>query len=209
MPAPLRIQFGNRYPEAGCDEAGRGCLAGPVFAAAVILPKKPSEKIQTLLQDSKALSAKNRETLRTLIIANAVSYGVAGIDHQTIDDINILNASILAMHKALEQLTPQPEMILVDGHRFKPYGEVMHECIVKADSSFLSVAAASVLAKTYRDAYMEWLDEQYPHYGWKQNKGYPTAAHRAAIREFGLTPYHRRTFRQLKQQPFNFESTDK
>ncbi len=185
------------HNEAGTDEAGRGCLAGPVTAAALILPK---DFALELLNDSKLLSHKNRNFLRPLIETGCASYGVAHIPPQKIDEINILNASILAMHNAIDQLTIIPQFIIVDGNRFKPYKEIPHECIVKGDSKYMSIAAASVLAKTYRDAYMEALHEEYPMYNWKKNKGYPTKEHREAIRKYGITKYHRRSFRLLPEQ---------
>ena len=185
------------HGEAGTDEAGRGCLAGPVTAAAVILPKHFSHE---LLNDSKLLSLKNREFLRPIIESDCTSLGVAHVHPQDIDDINILNAAILAMHKAIDQLTIVPEFIIVDGNRFHPYKEIPHECIIKGDSKYMSIAAASVVAKTYRDAYMEKLHEEYPMYNWKKNKGYPTLEHREAIRRYGITKYHRRSFRQLPGQ---------
>ncbi|WP_373516554.1 ribonuclease HII [Pricia sp.] len=183
--------------EAGTDEAGRGCLAGPVTAAAIILPKNFTH---ILLNDSKLLSHKSRDFLRPLIERGCTSFGVAHVHPQEIDEINILNAAIMAMHKAIDQLTIAPEFIIVDGNRFKSYKEIPHECIVKGDSKYISIAAASVLAKTYRDAYMEALHAEYPMYNWKKNKGYPTKEHREAIRTYGLTPYHRRSFRQLPDQ---------
>ena len=189
--------FQEELLEAGCDEAGRGCLAGPVFAAAVILPK---DFFHPLLNDSKQLSEKDRKQLRTEIEQSALSYAVAAINHAEIDRINILNASFLAMHKALEQLHLKPEFIIIDGNRFKPFQQLRHECIVKGDGKYFSIAAASVLAKTYRDEYMEGLHEEFPHYEWKQNKGYPTNKHRSAVLEFGLSPYHRRTFRITNPQ---------
>jgi len=184
--------------EAGTDEAGRGCLAGPVTAAAVLLPKNFSHE---LLNDSKLLSHKSRDILRPLIESGCTSFGVAHVHPQAIDEINILNAAILAMHKAIDQLTILPEFIIVDGNRFHRYKAIPHECIIKGDSKYMSIAAASVLAKTYRDAFMEELHEEYPMYNWKQNKGYPTKEHREAIREYGLTKYHRRSFRQLPGLP--------
>lgn len=183
--------------EAGTDEAGRGCLAGPVTAAAVILP---SLYANDMLNDSKKLSARQRSILKSEIELQAVSFGVAHIDPETIDSINILNASILGMHKALEQLQPEPRHILVDGNQFKPYGAISHECIIKGDGIFLSIAAASVLAKTMRDSYMETIHEEYPMYNWKQNKGYPTLEHRMAIKKYGLTKYHRKTFKIKSEQ---------
>ncbi len=203
MHQPLKKFFGQVFPEAGCDEAGRGSLAGPVVAAAVILPEAPDPELCAGLNDSKKLSVKQRQRLRSLILANALSYGVAVVDHHTIDEINILNASILAMHRALDKLNPQPSTILVDGNRFLPYNNLPHHCIVKGDANYLSIAAASVLAKTSRDALMEELHNQHPHYGWNRNKGYPTPAHREAITLFGLSPCHRRSFRHQIQYRLN------
>ena len=177
--------------EAGCDEAGRGCLAGPVFAAAVILPPNYSHD---LLNDSKQVSHKNRLILKEDIEHHALAYAVATSSHNEIDKINILNASILAMHRALEQLTIIPEHILVDGNRFKPFHNIKHSCIIKGDSIYKSIAAASILAKTYRDEYMDALDVSFPQYFWKKNKGYPTLEHRKAIQLLGLSPHHRKTF---------------
>jgi ribonuclease HII len=178
--------------EAGTDEAGRGCLAGPVTAAAVILPP---EFTNNILHDSKQLSVKKRQTLRTIIEREAVSYGVAHIAPDTIDQMNILNASILGMHKALDLLTVTPRHILVDGNHFSPYRDISHECLIKGDGRIMSIAAASILAKTYRDALMEALHEEYPMYNWKQNKGYPSLEHRKAIAQYGLTKYHRKSFK--------------
>lgn len=178
--------------EAGTDEAGRGCLAGPVTAAAVILPPEYSNG---LLNDSKKLSPKQRSMLRKEIEQEAVCYGIAHIDPETIDAINILNASIYGMHRALELLRMEPRHILVDGNQFKPYGAISHECIIKGDGVFMSIAAASILAKTMRDSYMETIHSEYPMYNWKQNKGYPTLEHRRAIKKYGLTKYHRKTFK--------------
>ncbi|WP_343669576.1 ribonuclease HII [Chitinophaga sp.] len=183
--------------EAGCDEAGRGCLAGPVFAAAVILPLKFRHK---LLNDSKQLKAADREYLRGVIEEKALFYAVASVDNEEIDKINILQASFRAMHLALEKLQQQPGYILVDGNRFKPYGNVPHACIIKGDGIYASIAAASILAKTYRDEYMMKLHEQFPHFGWFENKGYPTLQHRNAIREHGETPFHRKSFRLLPDE---------
>lgn len=183
--------------EAGTDEAGRGCLAGPVTAAALILPK--NFKNDTI-NDSKLLSEKKRVLLKPIIENSAVTYGVAHIHPIKIDEINILNASILAMHMAIDQLSKKPKFIIVDGNRFKPYKNIPHECIIKGDSIYMSIAAASVLAKTYRDAYMEKIHEEYPMYNWKKNKGYPTKEHREAIRKYGITKYHRKSFRQLPEQ---------
>jgi ribonuclease HII len=182
--------------EAGTDEAGRGCLSGPVVAAAVILPRNYKSKI---LNDSKQLSEKVRDELKAEIESVAITYGVAFVEPQKIDEINILNASIYAMHRALEKLNQKPELILVDGNRFKPFQNIKHQCVIKGDATFLSIAAASVLAKTYRDAYMQKLHEQFSQYGWNENKGYPTKAHRKAIAEFGATDYHRKSFRLLPE----------
>jgi ribonuclease HII len=192
----LKKKYGQ-INEAGTDEAGRGCLAGPVTAAAVMLPEHFRHE---LLNDSKLLSHKNRDFLRPLVESGCSCFGVAHIHPTEIDRINILNASLLAMHKAIEQLETKPDFIIVDGNRFKPYQDIPHECIIKGDSKYMSIAAASVLAKTHRDELMERLHEEYPLYNWKQNKGYPTKEHREAIRQYGLTPYHRRSFRQLPEQ---------
>jgi ribonuclease HII len=190
----LILQYQELVPEAGCDEAGRGCLAGPVVAAAVILdPTKPI----AALNDSKQLSAKKRTALREEILEKALCYGIGVVDHLEIDQINILNASILAMHRALAQLRIQPAFILVDGNRFKPYGSTPHSCMIKGDARFSSIAAASILAKTHRDELMTNLHESYPQYAWAQNQGYPTAVHRKAIAEFGPSPHHRMTFQLL------------
>lgn len=188
--------------EAGCDEAGRGCLAGPVFAAAVILPPKFRHK---LLNDSKQLKAADRDYLRGVIEEKALFYAVASVDNEEIDKINILQASFRAMHLALEKLQQQPGYILVDGNRFKPYGNVPHACIIKGDGIYASIAAASILAKTYRDEYMMKLHEQFPHFGWLENKGYPTIQHRNAIREHGETPFHRRSFRLLPDEQLTLD----
>lgn len=178
--------------EAGCDEAGRGCLAGAVYAAAVILP--PNFNCP-LLNDSKKIKEKDRYALRDIIEQEALAWAVGVVDEKEIDEINILNASFLAMHRAIDQLTTQPEHLLIDGNRFKPHPSIAHDCIVKGDGKYLSIAAASILAKTYRDDYMLALDQQYPEYGWKKNKGYPTKAHRQAIINHGYTDYHRQSFR--------------
>lgn len=183
--------------EAGCDEAGRGCLAGPVFAAAVILPQNFTSDV---LNDSKQLSEKQRYSLREIILNEALSWAVGICDQHEIDQINILNASILAMHKALAQLTITPQHIIVDGNRFKPFGKIPHTCFVKGDSRYLSIAAASVLAKTYRDDYMLKIHADFPEYGWDRNKGYPTEKHREAILRFGITEHHRKTFRLTNDQ---------
>jgi len=188
--------------EAGCDEAGRGCLAGPVYAAAVILPLNFRHK---LLNDSKKMTVAERNELRAVIEEKAVAYAVASVSHEEIDTINILNASFLAMHRAIEQLNPQPENLLIDGNRFKPYLEIPHHCIIKGDGKYKCIAAASVLAKTHRDEFMEKLGKDFPQYNWHSNKGYPTIDHRKAILEHGLTPFHRKSFRQLPGQlSFNF-----
>ena len=193
----LQSSYHKGQIEAGCDEAGRGCLAGPVFAAAVILPP---EFEHPMLNDSKKLSAKQRNELRPIIETSSISYGVALADQSEIDDINILNASILAMHRALEKLENQPGLILVDGNRFHPYHDIPYKTIVKGDGIYMHIAAASVLAKTYRDDYMAVIDQEYPEYGWAKNKGYPTKAHRQAIRKFGATPHHRNSFTLLPPQ---------
>jgi ribonuclease HII len=183
--------------EAGCDEAGRGCLAGPVFAAAVILP--PGYQ-NSSLDDSKKLSALRREQLREVVEREALAFGIGVVDEKEIDAINILNASFLAMHRALSQLKIQPGHLIIDGNRFKPYGDVAHTCVVKGDGKYASIAAASILAKTYRDEFMGRLHQEYPVYGWVRNKGYPTQSHRKALMEHGPSPYHRRSFRLLKDQ---------
>lgn len=180
--------------EAGCDEAGRGCLAGSVFAAAVILPKDYHNDI---LNDSKQLSAKKRYQLRDEIQRDAIAWAVGEVTSQEIDEMNILRASITAMHRAIDQLKIRPEALIIDGNRFYQYKDIPHTTIVKGDGKYLSIAAASVLAKTYRDDYMKKLHEEYPYYGWDHNAGYPTKEHRDGIREHGLTPYHRLSFNQL------------
>lgn len=183
--------------EAGTDEAGRGCLAGPVTAASIILPKNFEHYA---LNDSKQLSEKTRESLRPILERESLCYGVTHVHEAEIDSLNILNASILAMHRSLDVLTQKPEFILVDGNRFKPYQEIPYACMIKGDSRFVSIAAASVLAKTYRDEYMAKIHEEFPMYNWIKNKGYPTKEHRDAIRRYGLTKYHRKSFRQLPEQ---------
>lgn len=193
----LRSSFTKTLIEAGCDEAGRGCLAGPVVAAAVILPKRYRHKF---LNDSKQLSKEERENLRLDIKRDAIAWAVAEVDHQEIDKINILNASFKAMHLAVDQLTTRPEMLLIDGNRFKPYGELRYECIIKGDATYLSIAAASILAKTHRDDLMVNLATQFPGYSWETNVGYPTEAHREGIRQCGITPFHRRSFTLLPEQ---------
>ncbi len=177
--------------EAGCDEAGRGCLAGPVFAAAVILP---SNFESVLLNDSKKLTEKQRYALRTVIEQQALAFAVGIVDHQEIDRINILNASFLAMHRAIAQLNLKPEHLLIDGNRFKAYPEITHTCIIKGDGKYLPIAAASILAKTYRDDFMNALHLEFPEYDWMQNKGYPTLFHRTKVREIGISSYHRLSF---------------
>lgn len=194
---PLPPAFAAGTLEAGCDEAGRGCLAGPVFAAAVILPVDFSHP---WLDDSKKLSEHRREQLRPVIESEAVAWAVAMVDHEDIDRMNILNASILAMHRALDRLSVRPESVIVDGNRFKPYGELPWQTFVKGDGRFGNIAAASILAKTHRDEYMMRLHEQYPVYGWNVNKGYPTALHRSAIAAHGPSPYHRMSFRLFDRQ---------
>ncbi len=189
--------FHHTFDEVGTDEAGRGCLAGPVTAAEIILPKHFKNN---LLNDSKQLSETKRDILRPIIEEDALCYGVAHIFPEEIDKINILNASILAMHKAIDQLNENLKFIIVDGNRFKPYKNVPFECIIKGDGKYMSIAAASVLAKTYRDEYMAQLHDEFPMYNWKKNKGYPTKEHREAIRTYGLTKYHRKSFRQLPEQ---------
>ena len=190
--------------EAGCDEAGRGCLAGPVTAAAVILPHGFSNQ---LLNDSKQLSERQRDLLRPIIEREALAWAVAMVSPQEIDRINILNASILAMHRAIDQLAVRPEALLIDGNRFKPYHDIPHTTIVKGDATMMSIAAASVLAKTHRDELMRRLAQECPGYSWDRNKGYPTKEHRAAIASLGVTPHHRRSF-QLLEQPTLFDGME-
>ena len=191
--------------EAGCDEAGRGCLAGSVYAAAVILPEDYQNE---LLNDSKQLTEKKRYQLREIIERDAVAWAVGIVTPEEIDKINILNASILAMHRALDQLKVRPEAIIVDGNRFKPYQKLPHTTIVKGDGKYLSIAAASILAKTYRDDYMNQLAEEYPQYDWRSNKGYPTKKHRDAIKQFGITPYHRKSYNLLGDGQLSFDFGD-
>jgi ribonuclease HII len=188
--------------EAGCDEAGRGCLAGSVYAAAVILPDGYQNE---LLNDSKQLSEKKRYQLREIIQRDAVAWAVGIVTPEEIDKINILNASILAMHRALDQLKVRPEAIIVDGNRFKKYQNIPHTTIVKGDGKYLAIAAASILAKTYRDDYMNGLAEEYPQYDWLSNKGYPTKKHREAIKQFGITPYHRKSYNLLGDGQLSFD----
>ena len=190
----LSPYFTDDLIEAGCDEAGRGCLAGPVFAAAVILDKKFRHP---LLNDSKKLTEHQREILRPVIEDQAITWAVGEVLPQEIDEINILNASFLAMHRALDQLTRKPELLLIDGNRFNPYSWIPHECIVGGDHKFMSIAAASILAKTYRDDHMKKLAKEFPDYGWEKNKGYPTKAHRTAISIHGPTSHHRQSFKLL------------
>jgi ribonuclease HII len=193
----LRSYFSRKHVEAGCDEAGRGCLAGPVVAAAVVLPKKYRHR---LLNDSKQLTRGEREALRIDIERDALSWAVAEVSNTEIDTINILKASFLAMHHAIIQLKVTPSLLLIDGNRFTPYEGIQHECIVKGDGKFLSIAAASILAKTYRDDLMTSMASRYPGYGWETNMGYPTEAHRDGIRKLGITPLHRKTFQLLPAQ---------
>lgn len=195
--SPLLPFKSKNVIEAGCDEAGRGCLAGPVVAAAVILP---ANFRNALLDDSKKLTEATRRTLRPIIEREALAYGVAFVDEKEIDQINILNASFTAMHRAVDQLKIKPENLLIDGNRFNPYPGITHDCIVKGDGKYLSIAAASILAKTYRDEFMEKLDLEFPMYDWKNNKGYPTPKHRAGIFKFGDCKYHRKTFTLLSPE---------
>lgn len=188
--------------EAGCDEAGRGCLAGDVYAAAVILPPDFQNE---LLNDSKQLNEAQRYQLREIIERDAIAWAVGIVTAEEIDKINILRASILAMHRAVDALKVRPEHLLVDGNKFTPYPGITHNTVVKGDATYMSIAAASILAKTYRDDYMQRIAEEYPMYDWKSNKGYPTAKHRAAIREYGTTPYHRMTFNLLGEEPKQLE----
>ncbi|MBN4070257.1 ribonuclease HII [Olleya sp. AH-315-F22] len=193
----LSLKFSKNEFECGTDEAGRGCLAGPVTAAAVILSRNFKNK---LLNDSKQLSEKNRNILKPIIETEAITFGVAHIFQEEIDSINILNASILAMHKSIDELNPTPEFIIVDGNKFKPYKNIPFETIIKGDGKFMSIAAASILAKTYRDEYMCKIHEEFTMYNWKQNKGYPTKEHREAIAKYGITKYHRKSFKLLPEQ---------
>jgi ribonuclease HII len=197
----LALRFSESYVEAGCDEAGRGCLAGPVFAAAVILPVDFSNE---LLNDSKKLTQQQREELRPIIEQEALAWAVASVDNLVIDEINILRASFRAMHLAIAQLRVRPELLLIDGNRFDPYPGIPHQCIIRGDGEFMAVAAASVLAKTHRDAFMCNLHNEYPLYHWKQNKGYPTTAHREAILIHGITPLHRSSFNMHIQLEMDF-----
>lgn len=193
----LKKYFDKNLIEAGCDEAGRGCLAGPVYAAAVILPKDFKNK---LLDDSKKLTDKQRKMLRPIIEQEAVAWAVGVVNVQEIDEINILNASFLAMHRAIDQLKIVPESLLIDGNRFKKYKTIPHHCIIQGDGKYLSIAASSILAKTYRDDYMDYLHEQFPHYDWLNNKAYGTKKHREAILKYGITEHHRTSFRLIPDQ---------
>lgn len=195
--AMLLPYYQAKLTEAGCDEAGRGCYAGPVFAAAVILPK---DFHHPLLNDSKQVKEKQRDILRKIIEQEAISWAVASVSNQEIDEINILKASYKAMHLAISQLSTIPELLLIDGNRFIRYAGIPHECIVKGDGKYSSIAAASILAKTYRDEWMMKLHEQYPQYAWNQNKGYGTATHRKAIEQFGLCAHHRKSFNIVPKQ---------
>lgn len=192
----LKLKINKKLLECGTDEAGRGCLAGPVTAAAVVLPNNFKHPFLT---DSKQLSEKKRLELKEIIEREAICYNVVHVMMDEIDEINILNASILGMHRAIKGLSCKPEFIAVDGNRFKPFGEIPYECVVKGDGKYLHIAAASILAKTYRDEYMTALHEKFPHYNWKQNKGYPTKEHRQAIREYGSNSFHRKSFRLLPE----------
>ena len=193
----LKPYFQKNTIEAGCDEAGRGCLAGPVYAAAVILP--PDYKNE-MLNDSKQLSEKKRDELRAEIERNAISFCVASMDNNEIDQVNILKASILSMHKAVSGLAVTPQLLLIDGNKFIPYQNIPHKCVVKGDATYMSIAAASILAKTYRDEFMYKIAKEFPEYHWEENKGYPTKAHRKAIEEHGVTTYHRLTYKLTDTQ---------
>ena len=193
----LKPYFQKNTIEAGCDEAGRGCLAGPVYAAAVILP--PDYKNE-MLNDSKQLSEKKRDELRAEIERDAISFCVASMDNNEIDQINILKASILSMHKAVSGLKTIPQLLLIDGNKFIPYENIPHKCIVKGDATYMSIAAASILAKTYRDEFMYKIAKEFPEYHWEENKGYPTKSHRAAIMEYGITKYHRLSYKLTDTQ---------
>ncbi len=193
----LKPYFQKNTIEAGCDEAGRGCLAGPVYAAAVILP---SDYKNEMLNDSKQLSEKKRDELRTEIERNAISFCVASMDNNEIDQVNILKASILSMHKAVSGLAVTPQLLLIDGNKFIPYENIPHKCVVKGDATYMSIAAASILAKTYRDEFMYKIAKEFPEYHWEENKGYPTKAHRKAIEEHGVTKYHRLSYKLTDTQ---------
>ena len=201
----LRPYFNYKLTEAGVDEAGRGSLAGPVFAGAVILPKRYKNK---LLNDSKKLSEKQRDLLRLEIEANAITWAVGYCTHEEIDEINILKASHLAMHRSIDGLKKIPELLLIDGNRFKAYPNINHQCIIKGDATFASIAAASILAKTHRDEYMMKLHDQFPHYGWDKNKAYGTKVHVKAIAEFGMCEYHRKTFHLKSLEPSTLEASE-
>lgn len=198
----LKSHYYSNCIEAGCDEAGRGCLAGSVFAAAVIFPENYENQ---LLNDSKQLSEKKRYQLRTIIEHDAIAWAIGIVTVAEIDKINILNASILAMHRALDSLSVKPQAIIIDGNRFKPYNNLPHTTIVKGDGKYLSIAAASILAKTYRDDYMKELAKEYPMYDWLSNKGYPTKKHRQAIKDYGISPYHRKTFNLIGDTQLELE----
>lgn len=198
----LKSHYNDQLIEAGCDEAGRGCLAGPVFAAAVILPQG---FFHPLLNDSKQVTAEHRSELRVYIEANAISFAVAKVDHEEIDRINILKASFKAMHLAIRKLKEQPQFLLIDGNRFTKYKRIPHLCVIQGDATYSSIAAASILAKTYRDDYMIRLHKKFPQYGWNTNKAYATPCHRKAIEEHGLTPYHRRSFQCIPVPELEFD----
>jgi ribonuclease HII len=197
----LKQFYSPEFIEAGCDEGGRGCLAGPVFAASVILPKDFQNE---LLNDSKKLNEKQRNLLKDIIIENAIEWSVAEVDNVEIDKINILNASFLAMHIAIDKLKTKPELLLIDGNRFKKYNEINHLCIIRGDGEYMSIAAASILAKTFRDDFMKKIHDEFPQYNWAENKGYPTIMHKRAIKEHGVTPYHRLTFNMTEQLKMEF-----
>ncbi len=206
MTAGLQAYYKAGVVEAGCDEAGRGCLAGPVYAAAVILPNRFNNEF---LNDSKQLSEKQRYRLRPVIEKEAVAWALGIVTHNEVDALNVLNASYLAMHRAIEKLAVKPGFLIIDGNRFKPYTGIPHTCIVKGDGKYFSIAAASVLAKTYRDEYMMKIDKEYPQYGWGKNKGYPTLKHRKALMLHGQSPYHRKSFRLFENQlKIEFPGTD-
>ncbi|MGP8216243.1 MAG: ribonuclease HII [Bacteroidia bacterium] len=197
---PLKAYFDEKLVEAGCDEAGRGCLAGPVYAAAVILHK---DFYHPLLNDSKKVTEANRNKLRDVIEKEAIAFAVEEVSSKEIDEVNILNASFLAMHKAIAKLACKPELLLIDGNRFKNYPGIPHKCIIKGDAEFASIAAASILAKTYRDDYMKQLHKQHPRYGWIKNKGYGTESHREAIDKYGVTEHHRNSFQLVQWDLFH------
>jgi len=197
----LKLRYSEYKLEAGCDEAGRGCLAGPVFAAAVILPDTFANG---LLNDSKQIKEKDRYSLRKIIETEAIAWAVGIVDNEEIDRINILNASFLAMHRAIDNLNHLPELLLIDGNRFKSYKSIEHVCIIKGDAKYAPIAAASILAKTYRDDHMKVLSLKFPQYHWEQNKAYPTKAHRAAIQEYGICQYHRKSFKLFDPLSLDF-----